>query len=130
MTSSAIADLPFTRHTLANGLRVVLPPDHALPLVAINLWYHVGSKNERPGRTGFAHLFEHLMFQGSAHVGKVEHVRLVEGAGGRMNGHTMGDLTAYYEAVPTGALERMLWLEADRMDWLAVTEENLANQIA
>lgn len=118
------------RHVLKNGLRVLAVPDNSSPLVGVAVVYDVGFRSEPEGRTGFAHLFEHLMFQGSAHVGKVEHVRLVEGAGGRMNGHTMGDLTAYYEAVPSGALERMLWLEADRMGSLAVTEENLVNQIA
>jgi zinc protease len=118
------------RHVLKNGLRVLVVPDNLSPLVGVAVVYDVGFRSEPEGRTGFAHLFEHMMFQGSAHVGKVEHVRFVESAGGKMNGHTMGDLTAYYEAVPSGALELVLWLEADRMGRLAVTEENLANQIA
>jgi zinc protease len=118
------------RLVLKNGLRVLAVPDDSSALVGVAVVYDVGFRSEPEGRTGFAHLFEHLMFQGSAHVGKVEHVRLVEGAGGRMNGHTLGDLTAYYEAVPSAALERVLWLEAERMGSLAVTEENLANQIA
>jgi zinc protease len=118
------------RHVLKNGLRVLVAPDNSIPLVGVSVIYDVGFRSEPEGRTGFAHLFEHMMFQGSAHVGKVEHVRFVESAGGQMNGHTMGDLTAYYEAVPSGALERMLWLEADRMGWLEVSDENLANQVA
>lgn len=118
------------RHVLKNGLRVLVVPDNSSLLVGVAVVYDVGFRSEPEGRTGFAHLFEHMMFQGSAHVGKVEHPRLVESAGGRFNGHTMGDLTAYYEAAPSGALELALWLEADRMGSLAVTEENLANQIA
>jgi len=98
--------------------------------VAVAVVYDVGFRSEPEGRTGFAHLFEHMMFQGSANVGKVEHIQLVESAGGVMNGHTMPDLTAYYEALPAGGLELALWLEADRMGSLAVTEENLRNQVA
>ncbi len=96
-------EVPVDYRTLPNGLRVVLARDTTAPTVTVAVYYHIGFRVEPRDRTGFAHLFEHLMFQGSAHVGKVEHVRLVEGAGGRMNGHTMGDLTAYYEAVPSGA---------------------------
>ncbi|HEV8063491.1 MAG TPA: pitrilysin family protein [Acidimicrobiales bacterium] len=118
------------RHVLKNGLRVVVVPDHSSSLVGLAVVYDVGFRSEPEGRTGFAHLFEHMMFQGSAHAGKLEHIRLVESAGGVFNGHTLGDVTAYYEAVPSGALELALWLEADRMGWLAVTEENLANQVA
>jgi len=130
MTSSAIADLPFSRHTLANGLRVVLHPDRSLPLVAINLWYHVGSKNERPGRTGFAHLFEHMLFQGSAHVGTNDHFRYVQQVGGVANGSTWYDRTNYYETLPAHQLDLGLWLESDRMGFLlpAITAENLETQ--
>jgi zinc protease len=130
MTSSALADLPFTRHTLGNGLRVVLHPDASLPLVAINLWYHVGSKNERPGRTGFAHLFEHMLFQGSAHVGTNDHFRYVQQVGGVANGSTWYDRTNYYETLPAHQLDLGLWLESDRMGFLlpAITAENLETQ--
>ncbi|MGO9197357.1 MAG: M16 family metallopeptidase [Acidimicrobiales bacterium] len=117
------------RFALGNGLKVIAAPDHSSPLVGVSVVYDVGFRTEPEGRTGFAHLFEHLMFQGSANVAKIEHVRLVEAAGGVFNGHTLADLTAYYEAVPSGALELALWLEADRMRALAVTEENLRNQI-
>lgn len=108
-------DLPLVRQTLANGLRVVLHPDHRLPLVAVNLWYHVGSKNERPGRTGLAHLFEHLLFEGSAHVGPQEHFRYVQEAGGVTNGSTWYDRTNYHETLPSHQLDLGLWLESDRL---------------
>ena len=104
--------------------------DRSAPVVGVAVYYDVGFRSEPEGRTGFAHLFEHLMFQGSAHVGKMEHPRLVQGAGGTMNGSTHPDFTNYYQAVPTSALELTLWLEADRMRSPAVTEENLANQVA
>ncbi len=107
--------LELRRHTLANGLRVVLHRDPSLPLVAINLWYHVGSKNESPGRTGFAHLFEHLLFQGSEHVGTNDHFRFVQQAGGIANGSTWYDRTNYYEVLPSHYLDLGLWLESDRM---------------
>jgi zinc protease len=118
------------RTTLGNGLRVVVAPDRANPLVGVAVVYDVGFRSEPEGRTGFAHLFEHLMFQGSENVGKIEHLQLVEAAGGVFNGHTMSDITAYYEALPTGGLELALWLEADRMARLALDEENLANQVS
>lgn len=118
------------RFKLRNGLRVVAAPDHSSQLVGVAVVYDVGWRSEPEGRTGFAHLFEHLMFQGSANVAKIEHMALVEGAGGAFNGHTRADLTAYYQALPSGGLELALWLEADRMGSLAVTEENLANQVA
>ncbi|MEX2181876.1 MAG: pitrilysin family protein [Gemmatimonadaceae bacterium] len=114
--------------TLANGLRVHFVEDHSAQVVAVNVWYDVGSRNERPGRTGFAHLFEHMMFQGSANVGKAEHGQLVERAGGQYNGSTAPDRTNYYNTVPSNRLNLALWLEADRMRSLAVTAENLANQ--
>lgn len=117
-------------HTLANGLTVVLAPDTLTPVVAVNLWYGVGSRNERPGRTGFAHLFEHMMFQGSAHVPKNRHFEAVEQAGGSLNASTWFDRTNYFETLPSHHLELALWLESDRMGWLpeAMDEEKLENQ--
>jgi predicted Zn-dependent peptidase len=120
---------PVERFTLDNGLRVVLAPDRSVPVVAVSVFYDVGMRSEPPGRTGFAHLFEHLMFQGSAHVPKMEHARLVQAAGGTFNGSTHQDYTNYFEALPSEALERALFLEADRMAAPAITEENLRNQI-
>ena len=119
----------FERTVLDNGLKVLVVPTPGDNLVGVSVVYNVGFRSEPEGRTGFAHLFEHMMFQGSAHVGKVEHIRLVESAGGVMNGHTLADLTAYYEALPPSALELALFLEADRMGSLAITEENLQNQV-
>jgi len=116
------ADLPtleFEKYSLPNGLEVILSEDHRLPLVAVNLWYHVGPANEEPGRTGFAHLFEHMMFQGSKHVQGDSHFRLVEGAGGStINGTTDFDRTNYFETVLSNQLELALWLELDRMGYL------------
>ncbi|MFL6245397.1 MAG: M16 family metallopeptidase [Thermoanaerobaculia bacterium] len=114
-------------YKLPNGLRVVLNEDHSAPLVAVNLWYHVGSKNERPGRTGFAHLFEHMLFSGSEHVGNNEHFRYVQSVGGVLNGSTFFDRTNYYETLPSNYLALGLWLEADRMGWFvnAITQEKL-----
>ena len=120
----------FTDERLANGLRLIIAEDHLAPVVAINLWYGVGSKNEVPGKTGFAHLFEHVMFQGSRNVGKAEHIALVQAAGGTMNGTTWLDRTNYFETMPSHQLELALWLEADRMGTLldALSQENLDNQ--
>ncbi len=122
--------LPFERQTLPNGLRVVVHPDRTLPLVTINLWYHVGSKNERPGRTGFAHLFEHMLFQGSHHVETNGHFRHIQQVGGVANGSTWYDRTNYYETLPSSELDLGLWLESDRMGFLlpAITSENLETQ--
>jgi zinc protease len=117
------------RFRLDNGLRVVLAPDRSVPVVAVSVFYDVGMRNEPEGRTGFAHLFEHMMFQGSANVPKMEHARLVQAAGGTFNGSTHQDYTNYYEALPAEALERALFLEGDRMAAPAITEENLHNQI-
>jgi zinc protease len=119
----------FTDSTLANGLRVILHEDHSTPIVAVNIWYHVGSKNEVPGRTGFAHLFEHMMFQGSKHYDNDFFVPLQE-AGGTLNGSTNSDRTNYWEVVPSNFLALALWLESDRMGHLldALTEEKLSNQ--
>jgi zinc protease len=114
--------------SLANGLKVVLAPDHSTQVVAVNVWYNVGSRNEQVGRTGFAHLFEHMMFQGSGNVEKGGHMKLVEQAGGSLNGSTQDDRTNYYEVLPSNRYNMGLWLEADRMKSLAVTEANFTNQ--
>jgi zinc protease len=116
-TSSAIR-IPFETYTLPNGLAVVLAPDHTSPTVAVDVYYHVGSKNEVVGRTGFAHMFEHVMFTGSGHVPYGMHDRLTEGVGGGNNGFTTNDETVYYETVPSNYLESMIWLESDRMGYL------------
>ncbi len=122
--------IPFERYRLDNGLRVILSRDASAPVVAVNLWYNVGSRNERPGRTGFAHLFEHMMFQGSAHVPESQHFAHIEKAGGSLNGSTWLDRTNYYETLPSHFLELALWLESDRMGWLlpAMTQDKLDNQ--
>jgi zinc protease len=119
--------LSLETYELANGLRVVLNEDHSAPLVAVNLWYHVGSKNERPGRTGFAHLFEHMLFSGSEHVGNNEHFRYVQSVGGVLNGTTFFDRTNYFETLPSNYLALGLWLESDRMGFFlpALTQEKL-----
>ena len=125
-----MAEIPIQRHLLDNGLRVVLSRDPRAPLVAVNLWYDVGSKHEKPGKTGFAHLFEHMMFQGSANVEKGQHFSLVQAAGGTLNASTWLDRTNYFETLPGHELELALWLEADRMASLlpAMTQEKLDNQ--
>ena len=122
--------IPIETFRLPNGLFVVLSEDHTAPIVAVNLWYHVGSANERPGRTGFAHLFEHMLFQGSVNVGCNEHFELVQRAGGTLNGSTWLDRTNYYETVPSNQLELAIWLEANRMGFLlpAMTQEKLDTQ--
>lgn len=125
-----MAHVPFEEFQLDNGLRVVMSPEPGVAVVTVNLWYGVGSRDERPGRTGFAHLFEHMMFQGSAHVGEAEHFALIEKAGGYVNGSTWLDRTNYFETLPSHYLELALWLESDRMGWLlpAMTQEKLDNQ--
>jgi predicted Zn-dependent peptidase len=122
--------IPIETYQLANGLRVTLSEDHTAPIVAVNLWYHVGSGNERDGRTGFAHLFEHMLFQGSEHVGVNQHFELVQRAGGTLNGSTWLDRTNYFETLPSHYLSLGLWLEADRMGHLlpAMTQEKLDTQ--
>lgn len=117
-------------HRLANGLRLTIAPVRRAPIAAVNLWYHVGSANERSGRTGFAHLFEHMLFQGSAHVGANEHFELIQRAGGTANGSTWLDRTNYYETLPSHQLSLALWLEADRMARLlpAMTQQKLDTQ--
>lgn len=127
---SPLQRLPIERRTLDNGLRVVLSPDRTVPTVAIAVYYDVGSRNEQVGRSGFAHLFEHMMFQGSANVAKGEHFSLIMNRGGSMNGTTNHDRTNYFETLPSNELELGLWLEADRMRSLAITTENFENQRA
>ena len=129
MTQAAL-DYPLHERRLGNGLRVIVSPDHAVPVVAVNLWYGVGSRDERPGRTGLAHLFEHVMFQGSEHVESGDHFNSLQSAGATGNATTWFDRTNYFETVPTGVLDLALWLEADRMGHLlpALTQENLDNQ--
>ncbi|GAA1435226.1 pitrilysin family protein [Microlunatus lacustris] len=121
---------PIVQRTLSNGLRVVASPDHTTPTVAVNLWYDVGSRDEEPGRTGFAHLFEHLMFQGSTHVPSGQHIGLLQAAGASVNATTWFDRTNYFETLPTGGLDLALWLEADRLAGLldTMTQESLDNQ--
>ena len=130
MSSAAQAlELPFTRRQLDNGLDVIVHEDHRVPIVAVNVWYRVGSKNERPGMTGFAHLFEHLMFEGSQHHDKGYFPPLQQ-AGAQLNGSTNTDRTNYWEVVPTSALDRALWMESDRMGYLlpALTAERFETQ--
>jgi zinc protease len=113
-------EMRIQRHSLANGLQVLMLEDHSAPVLNLQVWYHVGSKDEKPGRTGFAHIFEHMMFKGSAHVGPDEHSRIVEAAGGFDNAYTNDDVTVYWQTFPSNYLERMIWLEADRMGSLNV----------
>ena len=123
---------PIASRTLDNGLRVVVSPTPGLGLVAVNLWYDVGSRHEEPHRQGFAHLFEHLMFQGSRHVKSGDHFALIQGNGGSLNATTSFDRTNYFEVVPSGALDLALWLEADRMAYLddVLTQENFETQVS
>lgn len=122
--------IPIERYQLENGLKVVFSPDKTVPVAAVNLWYGVGSRNEPAGKTGFAHLFEHMMFQGSAHVPKNKHFELIEGVGGTLNASTWFDRTNYFDTVPSHDLELALWLESDRMGWMlpAMDQEKLDNQ--
>ena len=124
-----VIDLPFTKRTLDNGLDVIVHEDHHVPIVAVNLWYHVGSKNERQGHTGFAHLFEHLMFEGGEHQ-KAGYFAPLQAAGGQLNGSTNADRTNYWEVVPTNAVDLALWMESDRMAYLlpALTKERFETQ--
>src|SRR5437879_3559207 len=128
---ASFPELKYEKYRLPNGLEVILSEDHRLPLVAVNLWYHVGAANEVVGRTGFAHLFEHMMFEGSMHVGPKAHFKYLEAAGASdINGTTEFDRTNYFETLPSNQLELALWLESDRMGYLLETldHEKLANQ--
>jgi predicted Zn-dependent peptidase len=120
--------IPYQEYRLPNGLQVILSEDHSTPIVAVDIWYHVGARNEAKGRYGFAHLFEHMMFQGSAHVGKTEHLTRIEAVGGSVNGSTTEDRTNYFEVIPADRVNLALWMEADRMRSLAVNQTNLENQ--
>ncbi len=122
--------IDYEKYSLANGLQVILYPDQSFPLVAVNVWYRVGSANEQPGKTGFAHLFEHMMFQGSQNIPKEGHFRYVQEAGGSLNGSTSIDRTNYFETVPANYFELPLWLESDRMGFMipGLTQEKLDNQ--
>jgi predicted Zn-dependent peptidase len=127
-SATALSNLQVSRAALDNGLRVVMNQDGTVPTVAVSVYYDVGSRNEAKGRSGFAHLFEHMMFQGSANVGKGEHFGLIINRGGSANGTTSNDRTNYFETLPSNELALGLWLEADRMRSLAVTQENFENQ--
>ncbi|MHB8411112.1 MAG: M16 family metallopeptidase [Candidatus Acidiferrales bacterium] len=120
--------LAIQTHTLANGLKIEMVQDHHVPVINLQVWYHVGSKDEKPGHTGFAHLFEHLMFKGSAHVGPDEHSRIVEAMGGFDNAYTNDDVTVFWETFPSNYLDRVLWLEADRMGSLNVDDKNFKSE--
>jgi len=122
-------DIPFESYHLDNGLHVILAPDEGSTAVAVNLWYDVGSQHERPGRSGFAHLFEHLMFQGSENVEAGDHFQLVERAGGNLNASITEDRTNYYQTMPPERMNLALWLEADRMRSLLITEENMQREV-
>lgn len=126
----SLLNLPYTRTKLNNGLEVIIHQDKSLPLVAVNIWYKVGSANEKPGKTGLAHLFEHMMFQGSENVPKEMHFKYIQEVGGILNGSTSFDRTNYYEKLPSNALEIALWLESDRMGYFlnALDDEKLENQ--
>ena len=123
-------NVPVVYYKLPNGLRVVVSEDHAAPVVTVAVYYNVGFRIEPKGRTGFAHLFEHMMFQGSANVKKFEHAKYVESNGGSLNGHTDFDYTNFFETMPSDRVEMGLWLEADRMRSLDINLENLKNQQA
>ncbi len=120
--------LKITTHDLSNGMKVVLSEDHSRPVANLQVWYHVGSKDEREGRTGFAHLFEHMMFRGSKNVGPEEHMRYVREAGGVLNAYTSFDQTVYWETFPSHYLERIIWLETDRMESLVINEQNFQKE--
>ncbi len=128
LAASSLPNLKVSRATLDNGLRVVMSEDHTVPTVAVAVYYDVGSRNETKGRSGFAHLFEHMMFQGSANIDKGEHFSLIINRGGDANGTTSNDRTNYFETLPSNELALGLWLEADRMRSLAITQENFENQ--
>jgi zinc protease len=128
MSQATELNIPIEKHTLKNGMRVIFSPDHSVPVVTVYVIYGVGARDEEKGRTGFAHLFEHMMFQGSKNAPKGVHFRLVESNGGSLNGSTHPDYTDYFEVLPSNKLAVGLWLEQDRMRALAITPESLANQ--
>jgi predicted Zn-dependent peptidase len=130
VAGNGVIHFELKERTLDNGLRVIVQEDHTSPVVSVHIMYHVGSKHERPGRTGFAHLFEHLMFQGSEHVADDGHFKLIQDAGGTLNGSTWFDRTNYYETLPANEIELGLWLESDRLGFFesSITQEKLDNQ--
>src|SRR5215831_15114 len=129
-TSAAVRPpkLQYDQLTLANGMTVVLSEDHSTPIVHLQLWYHVGSKNEKKGRTGFAHLFEHMMFKGSKNVAPEEHTSVISSVGGQSNAYTTDDETVFWETVPAQYLPLVLWLEADRMGSLRIDKDTFENE--
>ena len=129
--TSTDLNIPFEKYTLDNGLEVVLHQDHSDPIVALAIQFHVGSNRETEGRTGFAHLFEHIMFQRSENVPEDQFFKIIQDAGGTLNGGTGNDATTYYEVVPKNALEKILWLESDRMGYLrnTITQKTFAIQV-
>src|SRR5258708_40072976 len=128
LAQGADMKIPFEKYTLKNGMKVILSQDQAAPVVTVYMLYNVGSRAEEKGRTGFAHLFEHMMFQGSANAPKGVHFKTVEANGGTLNGSTHADFTDYFEVMPSNKLAVGLWLESGRMRNLAITQANLANQ--
>ena len=120
--------IEYKETTLPNGLHIITHEDHSTPVTNVQVWYHVGSKDEKPGRTGFAHLFEHLMFKGSAHIKPEEHDKIITNAGGVSNAYTQDDVTVYWETIPANYLEKVLWMEADRMVTLDVSEANFKSE--
>src|SRR6201989_2266106 len=128
LAKSAEVTIPIEKYQLKNGLRVILSKDNAVPVVSVYIIYNVGSRSEEKGRTGFAHLFEHMMFEGSKNAPKGTHFGMVESNGGTLNGSTHPDFTDYYEVLPSNKLATALWLESDRMRSLSITDENLKNQ--
>jgi zinc protease len=120
--------IEYKETTLANGLKIITHEDHSTPVANVQLWYHVGSKDEKTGRTGFAHLFEHLMFKGSAHIKPEEHDKIITNAGGVSNAYTQDDVTVFWQTFPVNYLEKVLWMEADRMSTLNVSEENFKSE--
>src|SRR5882672_3618278 len=128
LAQGADLKVPFEKYKLKNGMRVILSQDNSVPVVTVYLLYGVGARSEEKGRTGFAHLFEHMMFQGSANAPKGVHFKTVEANGGSLNGSTHADYTDYFEVLPSNKLAVGLWLEADRMRSLAITDANLTNQ--
>ena len=128
LAGGADLKVPFEKYKLKNGMRVILSQDNSVPVVAVYMLYNVGARSEEKGRTGFAHLFEHMMFQGSANAPKGVHFRTVESNGGSLNGSTHADYTDYFEVLPSNKLAVGLWLESDRMRSLAITDANLTNQ--
>src|SRR5436190_3190389 len=126
--SASAQSIVFKQYTLKNGLRVILSEDHSAPTYSVAVTYNAGSRDERKGKTGFAHLFEHMMFQGSENVGKGEHMIIVENNGGEANGNTTDDRTAYFETLPSNQIDLGLYIEADRMRSLVINQANLDNQ--